>query len=66
MTKRSDLPVFKVTQKKSEFSIGESVTVNGEDTDLFISSILKDYIKVTGIFQLKVFYFQVQQILKNL
>ena len=54
ITKRSDLPVFRVTQKKSEFSVGENITVNGETTDLFISSILKDYIKVTGVFQLNV------------
>ena len=51
--KRSDYPVFKVTQGKSIFTQGEQVYINGQPTDLNVSTVLPDYIKTSGKFQVK-------------
>ena len=51
--KRSDYPVFKVTQGKSIFTQGEQVYINDQPTDLNVSTVLPDYIKTSGKFQVK-------------
>ena len=53
IVKRSEYPVFKVTQGKSKFTQGEQIFVNGQPTDLNVTTVLPDYIKTSGKFQVK-------------
>ena len=53
IVKRSDYPVFKVTQGKSKYVSGEQLFVNGAPTDLNVTTVLPDYIKTTGKFEVK-------------
>jgi len=53
IVKRSNYPVFKVTQGKSKFVSGEQLFVNGESTDLNVTTVLPDYIKTSGKFEVK-------------
>ena len=45
--------MFKVTQGKSKFTQGEQVYINDQPTDLNVSTVLPDYIKTSGKFQVK-------------
>ena len=45
--------MFKVTQGKSIFTQGEQVYINDQPTDLNVSTVLPDYIKTSGKFQVK-------------
>ena len=53
IVKRSEYPTFKVTQGKSSFVSGEQLFVNGEPTDLNVTTVLPDYIKTSGKYEVK-------------
>ena len=53
IVKRSEYPTFKVTQGKSSFIDGEQLFVNGESTDLNVTTVLPDYIKTSGNYEVK-------------
>ena len=53
IVKRSEYPVFKVTQDKSKFIQGEQLFVEGLPTDLNVTTVLPDYIKTSGKFEVK-------------
>lgn len=48
ITKYNNYPKFKVTQKRTEFLIGENLYLNNLPSDLYVSAVLKDYIKISG------------------
>jgi hypothetical protein len=48
ITKYSNYPKFKVNQKRTEFLVGENLYLNNLPSDLYISAVLKDYIKISG------------------
>ena len=49
---KDDYPIFNATLKQVSFLIGEKLTVNGEDVDLFITDYKNNYIKVKGSYEL--------------
>jgi len=57
IVKLNNYPIFKVTQKQTQFAIGESILVKNADqfvsTDLFVSDIIGDYIKLGGEYPLR-------------
>jgi hypothetical protein len=57
IVKLDNYPIFKITQKQTEFAIGESILVKNADqfvsTDLFVSDIIGDYIKLGGEYPLR-------------
>ena len=52
--KSSDYPLFKITQKVSQFIIGEQLISNNRERDLFIVDYDKTFIKVSGSYDLSV------------
>jgi hypothetical protein len=52
IVKESNYPTFKISTSKTEFLVGERLYVNDLPSDLYVSSVLIDYIKVTGNDQL--------------
>ena len=48
IVKEENYPTFRITTRKSPFLVGERIYINGSPSNLYVSSVLIDYIKVTG------------------
>ena len=48
IVKEENYPTFKLYTSKSPFLVGERIYINGSPSNLYVSSVLTDYIKVTG------------------
>jgi len=48
IVKYSNYPQFKITQTKSNFTAGEKIDLNNQPSNLIISAVFQDYIKVSG------------------
>jgi len=51
---KNDYPTFSVSQKESQFSIGETLSSNGIVRDLIVTKSNKNTLKISGLYELSV------------